>query len=234
MSATQPMTPPFKLRLVHRIVEPGTPLADVRAAIEAFNAETRLPGLDDRLNPDIVDADKAQALLAALPSLPPASLQPLAGRMLMLNADGLKLGASAPTSAADFGRPFDLQIEDVQGETVLGRVTVPDDLRLARQRAADAKAQLPAADQQVRALEARLQAAPTADQQGALQAELLTARYKRSALARCWRAHAKTISEQAGADAAAKGELDAATKAVSEYLVLPRTGMPPSKAPGGR
>lgn len=227
------MTTAFKLRLVHTIVEPGTSLAAVRATIEGFNRDMRLPGLDDRLNPDIVDADKALALLAALPSLPPASLQPLAGRMLMLNADGLKLGTSAPTSPADFGRRFDLQIEDVQGETVLGRVTVPDDLGLARQRAADAKAQMPAANQQVQALQARLQAATTAEQ-SAIQSELFTARYKRSALARAWRNHAKTVSERSGADSAAKADLDAASKALSDYLVLPRTGMPPSPAPGGR
>lgn len=216
----------FRVRIGHSVLPPTTTLGALRAAVEQSNGGFRLPGLPDRLNPDIIDVDKAAALVAALPAIVQRSPQLLAGRELFINHAGLRIGASDPTTVAGFAQPFDLQVVDVQGETLLARSTVPAVTQMARERAAEARAALSAENERIRPLEARLRAATgAAEQERAILAELTPALWRRSALARAWWANARETSDLPGADAAAKAETEAALKAVNDYLLPGGAGM---------
>jgi hypothetical protein len=219
----------FRVRIGHSVLAPTTKLSALRAAIEKSNRGLSQPGLTDTLNPDIIDVDKAMALLAALPAIVRRSPQLLAGRELYLTNAGLRIGSADPTTLDGFNRPFDLEVEDIQGDTLLARSTVPVVLQLARERAAEAKIGLMAENARIKPLEARLQAevaANAVEKQRSILDELTPARQRRSALARVWWGNARELSERPGADAAAKAETEAALRAVNEFLLPSGAGMP--------
>jgi hypothetical protein len=217
----------FRLRIGHTTLPPTTTGGGLRAAIEQANLGFRRPGLDDTLNPDIIDADKATALVAALPGIARRSPQLLAGRELSLSHAGLRIGAADATTAASFAKPFELEVVDIKGDTLLARATVPVVLQLARERAAQAKAELAIENQKIVPLQAKLRAAADViEDKRAILDELTPALWRRSALARAWSANARELSEQPGADAEAKAQTEAASKAVKEYLLPTGAGMP--------
>ena len=216
----------FRVRIGHAVLPATTDRAALRVAIEQANRGYAQPGLADALNPDVIDADKAAALVAALPAIAKLAPQQLAGRELLLSHAPLRIGTSDPTTAASFSQPFELQVVDVQGETLLARSTVPLVPEMARARAAEARARLAAENERIRPLEARLQAAAGAvDRQRAVLDELTPAQQRRSALARVWWSNARELSEAPGADAAAKADATAALKAVDAYLLPGGGGM---------
>ena len=215
-----------RLRLGQTQLAPSTKASALRAAIEASNRGLRLPDLADSLNPDIVDADKAAAFVARLPGLAKQSPQLFAGRELLLGHGPLQIGSADPTTAASFADPFELQVVDVQGETLLARTTVTALPALARERAAEARARLLAENERVVALEARLGAAGAVEEQRKLLDTLTPARSRRSALARTWLVNARALSEQPEADAASKADAMAATKAAKDYALPGRGSMP--------
>lgn len=217
----------FRVRLGHSVLLPATTIGALRNAIDQFNRVVRLPGLADKLNPDVIDARKATALVAALPMVAQKSPQLLAQRELYLTPDGLRIGTADPTTAESFTQPFELQMVDVQGETLLARTTVPVVPQMARERVAEAKAMLSAENERIRPLEAGLRAATDAvEKQRLILDELTPARQRRSALARVWWGNARELSELAGASPEAKAETETAFKAVSEYLLPSGVGMP--------
>jgi hypothetical protein len=217
----------YRLRVGHATLPATTTFGALRAAVERSNGEFRTSGLPDRLNPDVIDVDKATALVAALPAIVQRSPQLLAGRELLLSHADLRIGAADPTTADAFSHPFDLEIADVQGDTLLARATVPVVPQLARERAAEARARLAAENERIAPLEGRLDAAGAdVAQQRAILEQLTPARWRRSALARVWWSNAREASQAASADAAAKADLEAARRALDAYLLPGGVGMP--------
>ena len=216
----------FQVRLGHSQLAPATTMAALRAAIDASNRGFRVEGLPDALNPDVIDPDKAAALLLALPTIARKSPQLLAGRELLLTHGPLQIGSADPTTAASFARPFDLEVVDVQGETLLARSTVLPVPEMARLHAAEAREKLRAEKELIALLEARLSGAADVGQQRKLLDDLTPAQWRRSALARAWLINARAVSDRPGAGAAAKAETDAALKAVNDDVLPSGTGMP--------
>ena len=216
----------FGLRLGHTRLAPATTMQALRSAIDESNRRFRLEGLPDSLNPDIVDADKAAALVAALPAIAHKAPQLLAGRELLLNHAPMQVGSADPTTAASFTRAFDLEIVEVQGETLLARTTVPAVPALARERSAEARTRLLAESARVVELEARLSAAEAVEAQRKVLDELTPSRSRRSALARTWWINARALSERPDADAASKADTAAAQRAAADYAMPSGVGMP--------
>jgi hypothetical protein len=208
----------FKLRAGHGLVEAAADRAAIRAVIEQSNGQHRLEGLPDHLNPEVIDPAKAEALIAALAKLPSDKLKALAGKALHLNYGGLMIAASAPTQPSAFAEISGLKIADVQGDTVLARVSPKIDCALAQSRAGEAASRIAAANDEVKSLEAK--------QDSAAYEALSVAKARRFAIAQAWRDNAEAWSKCPGADAAAKTALKSAKSAVKAYLAPPRSGMP--------
>jgi hypothetical protein len=218
----------IKLRVGFAVVDGPAWRAELTPAINESNRKARLEGLADQLNPAILDAEKVAAFLAVLPKLPAETLRSLAGRTLSLDSAGLMLGASAPTRPATFAGPIRLEIEDVQGDVVHAGLILQVDCARARERAAEARARIKTADDEVKALEARLPAASgTPDKERETLLALSVARRCRSAVAYVWQKNAKAWTECDGADSAAKADLAAAARAVDSYALPLGSGMPP-------
>jgi hypothetical protein len=201
--------------------------SELPPAIDQFNRKARLEGLPDHLSPGIIDAEKAAAFLTALPKFPAETLRSLAGRTLSLNAGGLMLDASAPTRPATFASPHKLHIDDVQGNVVHIRLDLPIDCALARERAAEARARFKPADDEVKALEARLPAVSgMPEKEREILGPLSMAKRRRSALTYVWQRNARAWAGCPGADSAAKADLEAAVRAVESYALRLGSGMP--------
>jgi hypothetical protein len=216
----------FKLRAGHDSVAASGDRAAILGLIEQSNRGNRLDGLPDHLNPDVIDPQKAEAMIAALARLPAEMLRPLEGRALYLNSAGLMIGAAAPSRAASFAEPFGFEIADVQGDTVLARLTVRTDCPLAQQRAAEARARIAAANDEVGSLEAGLPAISGTDKEADALGALSAAKSRRFAIARAWRQNAEAWTKCASADPAAKADFEASLAAVKSYIVPPGSGMP--------
>ncbi len=216
----------FRVRLGHNSLESTTTLAAFRAALEVWNTSNRVVDLPDSLNPDIIDVDKAFALIVALPAIAAQSPQLMARHVLFLNHGPLRIGATDPTAAADFARPFKLEADDIQGETLLAKSTVPTVARLARANAVSSKARLLIEHAKIITLEKRLEAASDSiAAQRAILADLTPALWRRSALARVWWSNAVALSQSHGAGAESLADADAAVKALNTYLLPSGPGM---------
>jgi hypothetical protein len=211
----------IKLRVGHTDLNSPLRLSDLAAAIDKANAQARLEGLPDHLNADIIDREKAQAFVIALPRLPDDSLKPLSGQKLFLDYGGLMLAASAPIRPSAFSQPFKIEVVDVQQSAVLARVTVQPDCDLAHQRADEARAQVKSLEETVNRLEAQSSASDPAT-----VSALSAARSKRFAAARAWEQNARAWAACPQADSAAKAGLAAAARAVDAYAVPSGRGMP--------
>jgi len=218
---------PLKLRVGHAEIDPASGRAALLAAIEESNRKARLADLPDHLDPEIIDAEKAVALINGLSRLPRQALQPLAGRILLLNYPELMIGASAPSRPETFSHPFKLEVADVQGNLVLARAVAEIDCALARERAAAARDRLRSVQAEVEGLESRLPAvAGEPDKEHDTLVALSKARLRRFALAQAWQQNARAWTNCPGADSAAKDDLEAASQAVDSYVVPRSSGMP--------
>jgi hypothetical protein len=215
----------IKVRIGRAVLEADHGNSELSAAIGESNRKAHIEGLPDHLNPEVIDVEKAKALLAALPKLPAEELKPLMGRTLFLNYDGLMLGASAPTRPAAFGQPFKIEIADVQGDVVLARLTLSVDCALARERSTEARTRLKTAEDEVKTLEKRASSASGTDQERDILSSLSAARSRRYALARVWEQNARTWAACPGADSAAKSDLKSASRAVGSYAVPSSSGV---------
>jgi hypothetical protein len=216
----------MKLRLPPAVFDARDWPTKLREAVAHSNEKARLDGLPDHLNPQIIDAAKAEAFLRALSQRPAEELRPFAGRTLALNVGHLMIDASAPTRPETFSQPFQIEIADVQGDIVHARLALKADCALARQRATEARSQFQAADEEVRALESRAaKATGSASEPQAVDAVSKAGR-RRAALAHAWRENAEAFSKCPEADPSAKSDFDAASRAVNSYGLLMGSGMP--------
>ena len=207
----------LRIRVGHAVLDASDATA-IAAAVAASNSAERIEGLPDALNPGIIDPAKAAALLASLRGTAANTAAVLAGGALYLNAPALRIAATAPTTAASFAQPFRLEVQEVQGDTVLARATVAPDCDLARAQAAAARASMAAAEQAVTASERQ-----NSGDSAALRA-LSDARARRYAIAQAWRENAAAMVECG--DEVAAADLRAAERAARVTLVPPHTGMP--------
>jgi hypothetical protein len=182
----------LRVRVGHETVAAGDAAA-LDAAIARSNAATRIAGLPDALNPSIIDAAKAHALLAALQALPAGALANLAGRSLYLNGPDLPVRATSPATPANFARLSGIEDFDAQGDTVLVRLALRPDCDLARAQATAARAAMAEAAAEVARLEDRQQA-ETASDRGGVLAELSVARSRRAAIAGAWHENAAAVA----------------------------------------
>jgi hypothetical protein len=219
------------VRIGHTVLPPTATMGALRLAIEEFNKRSRLPGLVDELNPEVIDVDKALALMTAVPALAKKSPKQFAGLELSLSSGSLQIGSANPSLLASFAKPFKLEVVEVKGTSLLARTTVPLMPQLARKRSTEAQRQLVIENQLIEPLEAKLRAAPDlAEQKRAILDELTPALWRRSALARSWLDNARFLNEQPGAGVAEKAEVEAARKAVTDYLLVGAgAGMPGSR-----
>jgi hypothetical protein len=172
--------------------------------VAAANAARRIEGLPDEWNPGMLDAEKVVHLAAALPRLPEAVLARLAGHDLYLDDPGLQAHAAFPSHAEGFDRGFALDIQEVQGRTVMARIDVPVDAALARERAQAAAGRFAATEAGDRA-----------------------AKERKLAIARLWRMYAMAWAQAAPGDAEAKAAAGAADAAARASALPPRGGTVP-------
>ena len=214
----------FNLRVGHETVAAGAPREVLLAAVAQWNRASAIEGLPSHLNPEILEPEKVAALLDALPRLPAKQRQRLTGNhVLYLNAPGLMIGASAPTSPASFAAPFEIRVIERQHDLLMTRATVPVDCELARERAREARERIAGAAGEVKALEAKT---GSADQKPDLLESLSQARSRRFAIASVWRQNAQAWTRCEKTSREAARELKAAAAAVKSYAVPPSTGMP--------
>lgn len=192
----------FRVEIGRQTLDASAP--EVVAAIERQNEHQRLPGLDDALNPRVIDPAKFAALVKAVSA---DAAQKLKGRALFLDPVALRIAASSPTKPADFAGKLHFKTGDKVGDAVSASVDAPYDCDLARERAAAARRRTEDATSEVEAFDAKKQPAAVPRQ----------VRY-RAALA--WRENAHAAASCAPGDAAARTEAQAAEKAATEYQIL--------------
>lgn len=195
----------FNLRAGRSTIAATAAPAALHAFVAQANAQRRVEGLPDELNPAMLDADKVAHLAAALAHLPTATRQRLDGHDLYLDDPGLRAHAAFPSHAEGFDHGVTLDIQEIQGDTVMARTDAPIDLALARSRARDGAA--------------RFAAAPAGTERPAAE--------RRLALARYWQMNATAWAQAAPGDAEAATAAAAADKAARDSALPPRGGTVP-------
>ena len=185
----------------------GTP--DLDAFVSAANAKVRIKGLDDLLNPGIIDAAKLRAMVASLPAQPEPVRTALSGHSLIVGAAGFGVLAAEPTRADAFGPSYRITVERLAGVHVVASANPAMDKELARSRTAAARAATEAAVAAVTASEAG-RPNPDGLEIGALRRRRASASYGWLIAATAWK-----NSDAGNGDAAVAYE--AARKAASAY-----------------
>jgi hypothetical protein len=185
----------------------GTP--DLDRFVTAANAKARIKGLDDAVNPGIIEAAKLRAMVAALPSQPEPVRTALAGHALIVGASGFGVLAVEPTKADAFGPAYRITVERLAGIHVVAQANPAMDKDLGRTRSAAGRAATTAAEEAVKSAEAG-----RPDPSGL---DLGSIRWRRSQAARGWMIAARGWHEADPGDAAAAAELEAAQKAAAAY-----------------
>lgn len=193
---------PFRVEIGRQTLDASAP--ETKAAIERQNEHQRLPGLDDHLNPRIIDPAKFAALVHAVGA---EGAQTLHGRPLMMDPVALRIAASSPTRLDAFSGRLHLTPGEKVGDAVLAKSDAPYDCVLARERTEAARRRTEEATKVVDDMDAKKQPAAVPRQ----------LRY-RAALA--WRENAAVAAECAPHDDAAKAEAQAAAKAATDYQLL--------------
>jgi hypothetical protein len=202
----------LKLRIGDNIVPlDGLSAARLAALVAESNAARRIAGLRDEFNPEMLDVEKVQALVRALPAA--ASALPEGG-VLYLNHPPLQLSKGSPVSAAAIGAERTLAIDEVSGSLVKARIASPPDCSLARQQSGRAR------EEYVRT---QAQLAASAGQPPPAISNL---RSRLFASAIVWRENAKAVARCAPQDRAASLLAEEAESAASKSVVAPSHGMP--------
>lgn len=187
--------------------------------VERFNASTRLVGLPDELQPELLDPAKVAAFLQALPQLDAASTARIARQTLRLNMPGMRqLGAA---SAALPGAGMQLQALERNDNPGLApvRLAAPIDADAARARIKLARQAVEERDLKLGAGQPQVPAGPD---KGLLQQQ-------RRAAAMAWAELAGQLARVPGAAAEASREGDLARKALAASSVAPAAGRMPSR-----
>lgn len=129
------------------LVEP----LDVEGFVAAVNAKARIAGLDDAVNPGLLDAGKLRGFVGVLARQPAAFQGRVVGRLIGVGSAGLGVLAIEPTAEGAFGAGYRLEIEREAGNRVLLVGHPAIDGALAQARAAASEAATLAADHAVAA-----------------------------------------------------------------------------------
>ena len=194
--------PSLRIQIGRQTIDAAAP--EMAVAIEQRNEKQRLPGLDDALNPRIIDPAKFAALVRAVGADAAARLK---GRPLFMDPVGLRIAASSPTRLDAFASRVRLTLGDTVGAATLASSDVPYDCALARERTVAARRRTEQATGQVDAMDAQSQPAAVPRQ----------VRYM-AALA--WRENAAVAAGCSPNDEDAKTEAQIAAKAATDFQLL--------------
>ena len=201
---------------IGRAIVDGGDLAAVEAAIKTANAKVRLAGLEDALNPWLIEPARAMALLEALARLPATERGKLGGLPIALSI-GLPVMATSPTTMAGFAGLTGIAAVEAHGTASVVRVAMPLDCDLARRQSEVARSALERMELEVAALEQRMRL-PGGDRTDLLH-QLGAARLRRFALATTWRENAVADQACRPGDRGAADGLMAAEEKLARYAV---------------
>ena len=108
------------LRIGDHFLRADDPVA-IDAAVTTHNNRGRIPGLDDSLNPFLLDPAKVRAFIAALSAAAPAAGE----AALYLNSPDLPLRPTSPVTAEAIAAARAITITETQGRTALIRAEIP-------------------------------------------------------------------------------------------------------------
>jgi hypothetical protein len=219
------------IRIGHRQIDP-TPevLSQIRDAVGLSNQSARLPGLEDTLNPAVLDLAKVEAFLQGLPNLPDETLAQLQSRVLYLNTSKLRLGTASPITVASLTQGYTLTVPyRPLGQLIQPTLNAAIDIEHAQTLANQAREATQQFNQEVEDLEARvteLQSQPRSESLGEALRSLSLARSKRFAAATVWRDNSTALANTDPTNPTFTADAEAARQAATTYVSPPWTGMP--------
>lgn len=220
------------VRAGYTVVQPTSGASSrIESAVEQNNQAARLEGLEDDLNPEVLDPDKVEAFLLGLPGLPDETLGKLRDRVLYLNAPTLFLGTATAITAHTLGQGYSLAVpESAPGGLVQPTMSAEIDKALAQDLTGRAREATALFDQQVKELESRVAGlGQDSEELGSVLRELSLARSKRFAASMVWRDNSAALAQADPDNRELAAEAKRAREAAAEYVSPPWIGMP---APG--
>lgn len=198
--------------------------AAIIAAVQKSEGSGRITGLPDDLNPVVLDKDKVEAFLSALPKVAGSALEKLRRRTLHLNNPSLQLHSYSAVTPAALRHGYTLEVDNApEGSIANVQLDAAIDPKLGRERADRAKKAMQDADREVAELEKKKRQ-PNAD--SALFVAHSNAQRKRYAAASVWRDLVSALATRDSNHRALQSEAAEAKQAASKYIVAPWTGMP--------
>jgi hypothetical protein len=222
------------IRVGHTQIEPSTDASKrITSAVDQHNQNIRIPGLDDQLNPGVLDPEKITAFLGNLHSLPEETMQQLQNKILYLNAPTLLLGTASPVTSEILKNGYSLVISHGnKGQLIQPTLNAPIDKTRARDIANRAREATTQFNQDVERLEsqvAAIQNQTESEDLGVVLRELSQAKSKRFAAASVWRDSITALAKVEPENQSLLTEVQEAQEAAQKYISPPTTGMP---APG--
>lgn len=197
----------------------------VKAAVEENNQKARLEGLEDDLNPEIIDLAKVEAFLLGLPKLPEETLEQLRGRVLYLNAPTLYLEAASAVTVETLSQGYTLVVPQVaRGGIVQPTLKAAIDKSRAQDLVNRARPATTAFNLEVEKLEATV----SEDSASGLR-QLSLARSQRFAVSIVWKNNSLALLQAEPANEIFKADFKQAEKAAAEYVAPSWIGMPGSE-----
>lgn len=179
----------------------------ILAAVEESNRAARLDGLEDSLNPRILDPERVQAMLEGLSALPAATLEWLGGSSIRLDDSVGVLGSASPVSPAALRRGFTFERRE-GGPRAPAVLQAALDVSLARRLIQSAREAVARFDDEVRELE------NLPGEAGRLR----SARRRRCAAALVWRSAAAALAEAKPWDNTVREEARQAGEATAGFV----------------
>jgi len=196
----------------------------VKAAVEENNQRARLEGLEDDLNPEILDLAKIEAFLQGLPKLPEEVLDQLRGRVLYLGAPTLDLGTATAVTVETLKQGYSLTVPQVaQGGIVQPTLKAVIDKSRAQDLVKRARSATVAFNQKVEKLEATV----SKDSAFGLR-QLSLARSQRFAVSIVWKNNSLALMRAEPKNEIFKADAKQAEEAVAKYVAPSWIGMPGS------
>jgi hypothetical protein len=214
----------IRVRVGHTVVPPTSELlAAVDAAIGAYNVQARLEGLDDDLNPWMVDEMRARRFLATLPQASSSVREQLHGGTIYLNALVESLGMASPYVAPQADRET-LTISRVGPDRL---VHLSLKLSVDAQRATQiAHAARLAVESLTNKVDDAQNAVQSASNRGQAMESMNRAKRARGGAATAWQKAAQALADATPGDRALRRDAELAEKAATRYRMTPATGMP--------
>ena len=194
----------------------------IKAAVEENNQKVRLEGLEDGLNPEILDLAKIEAFLQGLPKLPEDVLDQLRGRVLYLGAPTLDLGTATAVTVETLKQGYSLTVPQVaQGGIVQPTLKVAIDKSRAQDLVKRARSATVAFNQEVEKLESTIDKNSSSDLH-----KLSLAKWQRFAVSMVWRDNSLALAEAEPANEIFKADVEKAKEAATKYVFSSWVGMP--------